>query len=138
MRRPALVARLIVAVIAVAVATIATSAAIPVSATLQAQSDQIYKPGKDVTLPEVVTEVKPRYTPEALQAKIQGTVWLRVVVLANGNVADVTVINSLDSEHGLDQQAVDAARQWKFKPGTKDGKPVAVEVTLEMTFTLKK
>jgi TonB family protein len=38
---------------------------------------------------------------------------------------------------GLDQQAVDAARQWTFKPGTKDGKPVAVRVHIELTFTLK-
>ena len=38
---------------------------------------------------------------------------------------------------GLDQQAVKAAKQWRFRPGTKDGKAVAVSVTLEMRFTLK-
>ena len=47
------------------------------------------------------------------------------------------VTQSLDKEYGLDTQAVEAARQWLFKPGTKDGKPVAVRVALEMTFTLK-
>lgn len=60
------------------------------------------------------------------------------VVLPNGTVGDVTVVKSLDDEHGLDEQAIRATRQWQFKPGTKDGKPVAVEVTIEMTFTLKK
>ena len=49
----------------------------------------------------------------------------------------MTVTESLDKEYGLDTQAVEAARQWLFKPGTKDGKPIAVRVTLEMVFTLK-
>ena len=44
---------------------------------------------------------------------------------------------SLDPTYGLDEQAVAAAKRWEFKPGTKDGKPVAVRVTLEMSFTLK-
>jgi protein TonB len=49
----------------------------------------------------------------------------------------VTVAKSLDTEHGLDQQAVDATRQWTFEPGTMKGQPVPVEITIEMTFTLK-
>ena len=98
----------------------------------------MYRPGDGVTLPRVVKEVKPVYTAAAMQAKIQGTVWMTVVVLSSGNVGDVAVVESLDTEHGLDRQAVDATRQWKFEPGTKAGKPVPVEVTIEMTFTLKK
>jgi protein TonB len=82
--------------------------------------------------------MKPHYTPQAMKAKIQGTVWLTVIVLDTGNVGDVTVSKALDAEHGLDEEAVRAARQWVFKPGTRDGKPVNVEVTIEMTFTLKK
>jgi TonB family protein len=140
MPRSSLVVRLAVAASAVAIATIATTSNIPISATLQAQTEKVYKPGKatGVTLPRVVREVKPTYTPEAMQAKIQGTVWMKVVVLASGDVGEVTVSRSLDKEHGLDEQAINAARQWKFKPGTKEGKPVRVEVTIEMTFTLKK
>ena len=49
---------------------------------------------------------------------------------------DVRVTRSPDEE--LDQEAVKAARQWKFKPGTKDGRPVAVQVNIELTFTLKR
>ena len=82
--------------------------------------------------------MKPKYTAAAMQAKIQGSICMNVVVLASGDVGDVTVIKSLDQEHGLDQQAINAARQWKFEPGTKDGQAVNVEVTLEMTFTLRK
>lgn len=88
-----------------------------------------------VTLPQVLHEVKPVYTPQAMQQKIQGSVWLRIVVLANGNVGDVEVTRSLDQEFGLDNQAISAARQWRFKPGTKNGRPVPVRVTLELTFT---
>jgi periplasmic protein TonB len=104
--------------------------------TVSAQGE-VYKPGNGVTLPQVVREVKPVYTREAKEARISGTVLIRAVVESDGKVGDVQVTRSLDKEYGLDDQAVKAARQWEFKPGTKDGKPVAVEITLEMTFTLK-
>jgi TonB family protein len=54
----------------------------------------------------------------------------------NGTVGDVTVLRSLDTRFGLDPQAVSAAKQWLFNPGMKDGMPVAVRVTIEMSFTL--
>ena len=135
-----LVSRIAVAASVVVLATLATTWTVPISATLEAQSGKVYKPKEDkaVTLPEIVREVKPAYTREAMQAKIQGTVWLTVIVLDSGHVGDVTVAKSLDAQYGLDEEAVKAARQWVFKPGTRDGKPVNVEVTIEMTFTLKK
>ena len=94
-------------------------------------------PGVDITLPVVLKEVKPGYTQAAKDKKIKGSVWLSAVVGAEGDVTDVKVTRSLDAEYGLDEQAIKAVRQWKFKPGMKDGQPVAVRVTLEMTFTLK-
>ena len=119
-------------------ATMAAVTAFPVTA--PAQTSPVYRPGPGdgVTLPTVLHEVKPKYTPEAMERKIQGSVWLDTVVLATGDVGDVVVTRSLDAEYGLDQQAIAATKQWKFKPGTKDGKPVAVWVTIELTFTLKK
>lgn len=98
---------------------------------------EVYKPGDGVTLPVVIKDVKPTYTKAAKDARIQGVVWVDAVVQADGNVGNVQVTRSLDTEFGLDEQAVKAAKEWKFKPGTKDGKPVAVRITLEMTFTLK-
>jgi TonB family protein len=89
------------------------------------------------TLPVPVRSVKPGYTAAAMDAHIEGKVLLAVVVLGDGKVGEVTVTESLDKEYGLDTQAVEAARQWLFKPGMKDGKPVAVLITLEMTSTLK-
>jgi TonB family protein len=89
------------------------------------------------TMPTVVREVKPDYTAEAKQRGIQGTVELSVVVNDDGTVGEVKVTRSLDDKYGLDEQAVMAMKKWQFKPGTKDGKPVAVEVTVEMSFKLK-
>jgi protein TonB len=89
------------------------------------------------TMPVLVKDVKPQYTQEAREARIQGNVLLDAVVLKDGTVGEVTVTKSLDKEHGLDDQAVKALKQWQFKPGTKDGKPADVRVSLEMSFTLK-
>ena len=96
--------------------------------------------GKDpgVTPPKVVSEVKPQYTPEAIRAKIQGTVTMNVVVRTDGTPRDIEITKSLDAKYGLDTQAVAALSQWRFEPGLKDGKPVPVRVTVEMRFTLKK
>ena len=140
MPRSALALRLSLAAGIVVMATLAASSAVPVSAASQAKSDKVYVPDRDagVTPPSVMTEVKPTYTAAAMQAKIEGSIFMNIVVLASGRVGEVTVTKSLDKEHGLDQQAVNAARQWTFKPGTKDGQAVNVEVTLEMTFTLRK
>ena len=82
-----------------------------------------------------IKEVLPTYTPAALRAKVQGSVFLNAVVLDDGSVSQVEVAKSLDPE--LDQQAIGALEQWEFKPGTREGKPVAVRITCELTFTLK-
>jgi TonB family protein len=139
MSRSRVASFLVLSVVAVAAATVSAARTLPMlSFQAQAQSEQVYKPGNGITLPSVVKEVKPSYTPEAMQQKIQGSVWLSIVVLPDGTVGDIKVTRSLDTEYGLDREATKAAGKWLFKPGTKDGKPVAVEVTLELTFTLKK
>ena len=127
-----------IALVAVLGSTATAVNRFPMSATLQGQ-EKVYDPGPDagITLPNVVREVKPSYTAEAKAQKIQGSVWLKVIVGASGDVTDVVVNRSLDTEYGLDKAAMDAAWQWKFKPGMKDGQPVAVRVTLELTFTLR-
>ena len=96
---------------------------------------QVYDPGNGVTLPILVRDVQPSYTPAAMAAKVQGSVLLRAVVLDDGQVGDVEVIESLDPE--LDQQAINALKLWEFKPGAKEGKPVAVRIACQLTFTLK-
>ena len=92
---------------------------------------------KNLVMPRLIKEVKPVYTEEAKQERIQGSVLMRVVVEADGTVGDVEVTKSLDAVHGLDDEAIRAVRQWRFSPARKDGKPVTVSVDIEMTFTLK-
>jgi len=101
------------------------------------QDSTVYEPGNGVSLPQVVSKVKAEYTSEAMQNRIEGKVVLETVVLSDGKVGDVKVLESLDSIYGLDANAVKAMKQWTFKPGTKDGKAVAVRVHVEMVYTLK-
>jgi len=101
-----------------------------------AAQDQAYQVGNGVRAPQLIKEVKPNYTEGAMRRKVAGLVEMKVVVLADGTVGDdVTITRSLDDE--LDQQAIIAVKQWTFKPGTKDDKPVRVQVNIEMTFTLR-
>ena len=101
----------------------------------QAPEGPVYKVGDGVSAPVVVKEVKPQYTAKAKDARIQGTVLLECVVETDGRVGDVKVAKSLDED--LDLEAIKAARQWTFEPGKKDGKAVRVQISLEMTFSLK-
>ena len=100
-----------------------------------AQSDGqgVAKPGSGISAPQVEKEVKPAYPGAALQAGVSGNVTLECVVNPDGSVGEVRVVQPV--EPSLDQAAVDALKQWRFKPGTKDGQAVPVMVTVEMTFT---
>jgi TonB family protein len=97
----------------------------------------VYRPGNGVTLPRVLKEVRPNYTSDAMRAKVQGIVTLECVVRPDGSVGDVQIIRSLDSIFGLDQEAIKAAKNWKFAPGTRMGEPVPVLISIELTFTLR-
>jgi periplasmic protein TonB len=96
-----------------------------------------YRPGNGVETPRLLREVKPQYTAQAMRAKIQGEVLLECVVQPDGSVGNIKVVRSLDSAFGLDQEAIKAARQWRFAPGTRKGEPVAVLVTIQIAFTLR-
>jgi periplasmic protein TonB len=104
-------------------------------AALSAQNTQVYEPGNGVSLPEVISKVDAEYTEEARAARIQGTVGLAMVVQADGTVGEVGVEQPLDP--GLDREAVKAAKQWRFKPGMREKKPVAVRITVLITFALR-
>lgn len=134
MSRSRVASFLVLSVVAVAAATVSATRSLPMVSS-QAQTDQVYKPGDGITLPVVVAEVKPEYPKEVMAEKVQGSVWLRAVVLTDGKVGDIQVTRSLHPR--LDREAGQALTKWLFKPGTKAGKPVPVEVTIEMTFTLK-
>jgi len=94
-----------------------------------------YKVGNGVAPPKVLYKVEPDYTQEDKDAKIEGTVVLKMVITAEGLAENIDVVRSLTA--GLDQKAIEAIGQWKFQPGTKDGQAVAVWATIEVNFRLK-
>ena len=93
-----------------------------------------FRIGGGVSAPSVLSKIEPEYSEEARKAKWQGTVVLSVIVDELGRPRNVRVLRSLGL--GLDQKAVEAVSQWKFKPGLKDGKPVPVMATIEVSFRL--
>ncbi len=96
-----------------------------------------FRPGNGVESPVRIREVKPQYTPEAMRAKIQGTVELEGVIGPDGKVTEVRVTRSLDKVFGLDEQARKAVFSTPFIPCKKQGQPVACLVVFELQFTLR-
>jgi TonB family protein len=90
-----------------------------------------------VTPPKLLSQARPRYTPAAMRAAIQGAVVIEFVVEADGTVGKARVVKSLDKANGLDFEALVAARLYLFEPGTRNGKPVPVVGTLSINFTLR-
>jgi TonB family protein len=97
----------------------------------------VYRIGSGVESPRLLRSVRPNYTSEAMRAKVQGIVRLEGIVLPDGTVGDVRVLRSLDPVFGLDEEAIKAAKQFRFAPGTRQGQPVAVIVSFEIEFTLR-
>jgi len=94
-----------------------------------------YKVGSGVTAPRLLVEKTPRYTADALERRIQGTVSLAVVVARDGRPVRIHVVRSLDD--GLDREAIAALREWRFAPGMLAGSPVDVEVVVLIDFWIR-
>ncbi len=84
--------------------------------------------------PRVVSDAKPKYTSNAMRAKIQGVVPVQIVIDADGKVSKARVLYSLDPE--LDEQALIAARRWVFEAGQLNGRAVAVWAVVQLEFRL--
>ncbi len=87
---------------------------------------------RDVQLPRVLSSPQPNYPQEARSVHAASTIVIGMVVGSDGQPRDVKVISGISAE--LDRAAVDAAERWRFQPGTKDGKPVSVEIAVEFDF----
>jgi TonB family protein len=95
------------------------------------------RPGGGISTPVLLRRVPPKYTGEAMRAKIQGIVELEAVVLSNGTIGDIRMVRSLDRLYGLDAEAIKAAREWVFAPGCdRTGRPLPVIVTLILEFRI--
>lgn len=91
--------------------------------------------GKEVSVKaRVLSKPEPAYTEEARQKQVTGTIVLRAIFAANGQVVGIRAVSGLPN--GLTQQAINAARRIKFIPATKDGKPVSTWIQLEYNFNL--
>jgi periplasmic protein TonB len=95
-----------------------------------------YRLGSGVSPPSLITQVKPSYTAEALRRRIEGTVVLEAVVTRDGIPVAIHVMRSLDPG-GLDEEAIVAARRWRFAPGRIGGTPVDVLVTILIDFSVR-
>ena len=99
-----------------------------------APGDPPLRVGGDVKRPVVITRVEPIYTEVAKKVRISGIVILEVIIDRTGVVKDAQVIKGLP--FGLDQAAVDAVKQWRFRPATLNGQPVDVTFNLTLNFRL--
>jgi TonB family protein len=94
----------------------------------------VFRVGGGVSAPELVFKVDPEYSEQARKSKYQGTVVLNLVVQKDGTARDIRVMTPLGM--GLDEKAIEAVRQWRFRPGQKNGQPVDVSAVIEVTFRL--
>ncbi|HWZ56726.1 MAG TPA: TonB family protein [Verrucomicrobiae bacterium] len=91
------------------------------------------KQGGNVTAASIINQTRPLYPPLARQARIQGNVVLHAIIDKDGRVAQLEVI----SGHPLlVQSALDAVKQWRYKPTLLNGDPVEVDTTITVTFTM--
>lgn len=90
--------------------------------------------GNGVTAPQVLYKVDPEYTEEARLAKYRGRVVVSAEIGTDGLAYNMRAVRGLGL--GLDEKAIEAISQWKFKPGTRNGKPVCVAATVEVNFHL--
>lgn len=90
--------------------------------------------GGGVSAPKIIHSVDPQFTQRARQANYQGTVSIQLIVDAHGNPRDIHVVHHLGM--GLDRMAVQAVRQYRFKPAMYHGHPVAVQMVIQVGFHL--
>jgi len=90
--------------------------------------------GGEVKEPVEISRVKPAYPEAARKARMQGVVILEAIITKEGSVADVRVLRGINPL--LDNAAMRAVQQWKYKPATFNGRPVPVYLTVTVTFTL--
>jgi TonB family protein len=94
----------------------------------------LMKVGGGVSSPILIYDPDPEFSDEARRAKYQGLCLVALVVDAQGNPQQVHVARPLGM--GLDEKAIEAVRQYKFKPAMFHGKPVAVAINIEVNFRI--
>ena len=93
------------------------------------------RPGNGITPPKATRSALPRYTREAMDAKVQGVVTLEILIGTDGKVTDARVLRTASPL--LNQPAIDAARRWEFTPTVVNGEPKPVVLMVELDFNLR-
>ena len=114
-----------------------TTAAFAISSLLKAQAreeddEPVFDPGDGITAPKVIHQVNPKPDSGTKGFKITGAVLIGLIVNSRGLPVNVHVVRSIEKE--IDASAVEAVQEWRFEPGRKAGRPVAVRVTVEIRF----
>jgi periplasmic protein TonB len=97
----------------------------------------VFQGGNGVSWPVATLRPPPVYTADAMRARLQGTVFLKCIVRPDGVCSDIRIARSLDATMGLDQQAIESAKRWRFRPGMRQGEPVAVEIDMAIEFNIR-
>jgi len=95
----------------------------------------VFHVGGGVSPPTVLQRVEPQYSEEGRKARYQGTVVLEAIVRRDGTVDIQRIVRSLG--FGLDENAIQALKQWRFRPGMRNGVPVDVSLNIEVNFNLR-
>jgi periplasmic protein TonB len=90
--------------------------------------------GGGVSAPQLIRSVDPDFTDDARRANYQGTVSIELIVDSSGNPQDIRIVHHLGM--GLDQKAIEAVRQYKFRPAMYQGRPVSVQMVINVDFHL--
>ena len=102
------------------------------SAAYEQDGAPVRKIGGSVSAPKVIYQVDPEMTPDARQAKFAGVVLVNLIVNTKGVPESVQVLRPVGM--GLDQKAVDAVKQYRFRPAMESGVPVPVALNIEVNF----
>ncbi len=104
---------------------------LPAQAPTQTDDEQVYDLGPGVSPPRVIKQTSPQY-PNGRGVRASGSVLIGLIVSSQGLPKDPHILKSLDKD--LDQSAIEAVKQWRFAPAQKDGKAIAVRVSLQIEF----
>src|SRR5262249_20777245 len=88
----------------------------------------------DVTAPTLLSKIEPEYSDDARKAKLQGSVFLRIVVDERGHAESIEVTQGLVL--GLDERAVEAVKKWRFRPAMRVGRPVPASAIVQVVSRL--
>jgi periplasmic protein TonB len=119
-------------VLAAAMMTMALAVSRPLNGQTSENDEPVFDLGDGITPPKVTHQVNPKPDSGTKGFRITGQVLIALIVNSRGLPVNVHVLRSVDRE--IDASAVEAVRQWRFEPARRDGKPVAVRVTVEIRF----